>query len=74
VIRACHCTNQCHTCGQCCRVPCGHRAGSGGYTTTTSTPWQPAPAPVEFPRPAPLTEEQVRRIVREELGRKKKAK
>jgi hypothetical protein len=29
---------------------------------------------VEFPRPAPLTEEQVRRIVREELGRKKKAK
>lgn len=54
----CNCTNQCPGCGACCRVPCAHRAVGQTITVgkTTFTP-------------TPLTEEDVRRIIREELGR-----
>jgi hypothetical protein len=63
-MRACCCTTQCPACGQCCQVDCGHRRGAGGYKTTTGTGIQ-----VGRVTPRPLTEDDIRRILREELGR-----
>lgn len=81
-MRTCNCTNQCPACGQCCQVNCGHRGGSGTWTAPSTSPHilPPVPVPVvpvSAPQiigevrliPAPgITEEQVRRIVREALA------
>lgn len=57
-MRSCCCTNQCPACGQCCQVGCGHRR-TYTYATGTVTPIAPRP----------LTEEDIRRIIREEINR-----
>lgn len=60
----CCCTNQCQACGQCCAVGCAHR-GSAGSTVPVPV-WPPGQITVT---PAPLTEDDVRRILREEIAR-----
>jgi hypothetical protein len=65
-MRTCCCTNQCPACGQCCQVNCGHRTAPSGVSTT-GTGIQIGKATPAAPRP--LTEDDIRRILREELGR-----
>lgn len=85
-MRTCCCTNQCPACGQCCQVGCGHRGSARGWTVTpqpNTTPLPPiypttipaAQPPLEVGRThrEPLTEEQVRQIIREELERGREA-
>lgn len=59
-MRTCCCVNQCPACGQCCQVNCGHRRTAGTYITPNSYPTT---------APSPLSEEDVRRIIREEINR-----
>lgn len=67
-MNACYCVAQCPQCGACCQVKCGHARPSVKYAPR---PWDDAPAiPPRAPRtPRPVTEEDVRRILREELSR-----
>lgn len=67
-ITSCSCTNQCPQCGACCAVGCEHRGSVSQWppqcvptvtTTSSSLPWT---VPV-------LSEERVREIVQEEIGR-----
>lgn len=66
-MRTCCCVNQCPACGQCCQVPCAHRGVFGGEYGSGSTTGK-----VEVIPPS-LTEEDVRRIIREELDRAKES-
>jgi hypothetical protein len=63
-MRTCHCTNQCPGCGTCCQIACGCRRVAGGWTSPNT-----GPLPLGRTHREPLTEEQVRQIIREELKR-----
>lgn len=68
-MHSCCCTAQCKTCGACCQVGCACRYQT--YTVPQTTPPPPLPWPpgqITQVTP-PLTEEQVRRIIREEIDR-----
>jgi hypothetical protein len=81
-MRSCCCVNQCKACGQCCQVACAHRGGVGDIGITPKVtprplhpawwwmepPYGPQPTPPAPTRREPLTEEEVRRIIREELN------
>lgn len=80
-MRSCYCTNQCPECGTCCRIDCGCRRTARGWRVAPapntvpfpSVPVQPVPTmpPIEVGKThrEPLTEEEIRRIIREELDR-----
>ena len=69
--RACHCTNQCRQCGACCAAGCIHRGAPGQIRPGTATQ-------IEIGRTwrtqKPLTEEDVRRIAREEIRKERAAR
>jgi hypothetical protein len=70
-MQSCHCTNQCVSCGACCRSGCAHRASAGGMPVVAAPdPLSPFLSPWTRPpsySPPPLTEERVRHMVREEM-------
>lgn len=69
-MRSCFCVNQCPGCGQCCQVACGHRGSAGTWTTpnTSPLPSQPQVGRIEI---APLSPDDIRQIIREEIRRAK---
>lgn len=73
-MRSCCCTAQCPACGQCCQVDCGHRRSSTGTWTTTPRVPMPWPSGQITVTPKPLTVEDVRRIIREELARDRESR
>jgi hypothetical protein len=82
---ACHCTNQCPSCGSCCQVGCDHRGPAKGWTlrdwsSPSVVPCSPPSGPLPWPpgeitvMPKPLSEEDVRRVIREELARDRESR